>query len=72
MLQPKLRRALAALALTFAAAFATVPGAGAAVHPRPAYVRAVETPFSSWLREIVKAVAKDIDIGVRIDPDGIH
>ena len=32
----------------------------------------VETPFFSWLRGIVKAVAKDIDIGVRIDPDGIH
>jgi hypothetical protein len=70
MPQPKVRRALAVLTLAFAAAFATVSGAGAAVHPqgaRPAHVRAVKTPRISWLAAAASVLEK---IGVRIDPDG--
>jgi hypothetical protein len=72
MSKPRLRRALAALTLTFAATFAAAPGAGAAVHPqgaRPAQVRTVKTPRISWLLgAAARALAK---VGVRIDPDGI-
>lgn len=76
MFQPKLRRALAVLTLTFAATLAAASGASAAVHPRtarPAHVRAVETPVFSWLRRIVVRVlekAQSGEVGVRIDPDG--
>jgi hypothetical protein len=72
MSQPKLRRALAVLALTLTATFATAPGAGAAVHgrgARPAQVRTVRTPGISWLRA---AAAHALEkMGVRIDPNGI-
>jgi hypothetical protein len=71
MPQPKLRRAFAVLILSFAATFAAVSGAGAAVHPRgarPAHVRSVKaTSLSSLLAAAARALEK---IGVRIDPDG--
>jgi hypothetical protein len=63
MLQPKLRRVLAVLALTFATTFALEPAAGAA-----ARVRTVKTPRISWRAAVSGVLEK---IGVRIDPDGL-
>jgi hypothetical protein len=75
MSQPRLRRALAVLILTLAATFAAAPGASAAVHPRgarPAHVRTGEASgISSWLLKVVTTALDKLDIGVRIDPDGI-
>jgi hypothetical protein len=65
MSQPKLRRALAVLALTFATAFALAPEAGAAVQAAKtgaAHARAAQRAGASRLLR---------KVGITIDPNGL-
>ncbi|HEY4588298.1 MAG TPA: hypothetical protein VII86_03685 [Thermoanaerobaculia bacterium] len=71
MFQLWLRRALAALALTLAAALATVPDAGAAVHrpeARQAQARTVQKVRGSRLPEALTRILRKA--GIEIDPNG--
>jgi hypothetical protein len=72
MSQPKLRRALAVLALTFATALAAAPGVGAAVQPPKAgaaHVRAVQKARGSRLRDALAHALRKA--GIQIDPWGL-
>ncbi len=72
MFQLRLRHALAALTLAFAATFAAVPGADAAVrHPGagPAQTPAVQKARGSWLRDAWSHVLRKA--GIEIDPNGL-
>jgi hypothetical protein len=71
MFQPSLRRALAVLILTLAAAFVTVPDAGAAVHRpggRQAQARTVQKVRGSRLHEALTQILRKA--GIEIDPNG--
>jgi hypothetical protein len=72
MSQPKLRRALAVLTLTCAAALAAAPVAGAAVRaPKAgaAHVRTVQKARSSRLRGALTQILGKA--GIQIDPWGL-
>jgi hypothetical protein len=71
MFQLWLHRALAALALTLAAALATVPDAGAAVHrpeARQAQARTIQKVRGSRLPEALTRILRKA--GIEIDPNG--